>query len=367
MFITLKDLFPMQKGVSTYTEYMYDEILIDYRMDNPATNYMKVGHMHSHNTMGTFFSGTDTSELHDNSEFHNYYLSVIVNNYFDVCARVAFRAVKPMKTFSCKNEDGEDYKLSVPSTEEVMFYYDCEIVRDQPNFQVDEAFVNRTKHIIAEAAKPKPAKNLPAVAGFGGQHNTNHMKVGSEDTKVVELPGTKRTYLSDYLPKGFNPEVVKENPNQVPFEFVNDDYLAEHAGENIVYDADQEEEDMLDEQADMMEDLLIEVMLSYPRIQREYQAHGDQLTLLDDVFAFIRPRVGKNTRDEYIRYVLEKIPEKYAEQFTMEAAEFDNDYLVMIQLVGDLKEDYVNAQFLYPEMISFLQKFRDAGQQTNPV
>ena len=372
MSVLVKDLFPMHKGVSAYTEYMFNEEFIDYRMDNPLTNYMKLGHMHSHNTMGTFFSGTDTSELNDNSEFHNYYLSVIVNNYFDVCARIAFRGVLSSNAYSCKNEDGEPYNVTIPASEEVMFYYECEIVRDQPNFLIDDTFMERTKKIIADAAaRPKSIPSFPATTKTFPQigNNTNHLKVEGVDKDidkgVVELPGTNRKYLLDYLPKGFdaNNNIIKTDPRQVDFEFVSDEYLA--AQEQVVYEDDTDPEDDMDEQTDMMEDLLIDVLLSYPRIQREYQIYGDQFTLLDDVFAFIRPRVGKGSRDEYIKYVIEKIPVEYGERFTMEAAEFDNDYLIMIQLVGDLKDDYINAQFLYPEMLSFLQKFRDAGQQIN--
>lgn len=366
MSVLLKELYPMQKGVAAYTEYMFNEELIDFRMDNPTTNYMKVGHMHSHNTMGTFFSGTDTSELNDNSEFHNYYLSVIVNNYFDVCARIAFRGVLSSNVYSCKNEDGEGYKVTIPASEEVMFYYDCEIVRDQPNFLVEDTFIARTKKIIADAAaRPKAFPSFPAL---GSGNNTNHMKVNNGvdqdvDKGVVELPGTNRKYLLDYLPKGFdaNNNIIKTNPQQVPFEFVNDEYLANQEG--VVYQDDTDPEDDLDDQNDMMEDLLIGVLLSYPRIKKEYEFFGDQLTLLDDVFAFIRSRVGKGTRDEYIRYVIEQIPVQYEESFTMSTEEFDNDYLIMIELVGNLKDDYVNAQFLYPEMLTFLQSFRDAGQQ----
>lgn len=43
----------------------------------------RIGHIHSHNTMGVFFSGTDWGELEDNAPNHNYYLSLIVNNFMD--------------------------------------------------------------------------------------------------------------------------------------------------------------------------------------------------------------------------------------------------------------------------------------------
>jgi proteasome lid subunit RPN8/RPN11 len=99
----------MNKGSKAFTEYDFsDKALIDYRMDNLESHDWKIGHIHSHNTMRVFFSGTDMSELIDNSEFHNYYVSLIVNNFMETTAKVAFRGEPISSTYLCKNEDGSD-------------------------------------------------------------------------------------------------------------------------------------------------------------------------------------------------------------------------------------------------------------------
>ena len=48
------------------------------------------GLIHSHNTMSSFFSSTDDKELEDNTQFHNHYLSLIVNNKEEYVAKVGF-------------------------------------------------------------------------------------------------------------------------------------------------------------------------------------------------------------------------------------------------------------------------------------
>ena len=60
-----------------------------------------------------FFSGTDWSELEDNASNHNYYLSLIVNNFMDFCAKVCFIAEAKNETFNfeAKDEQGKRYSL----------------------------------------------------------------------------------------------------------------------------------------------------------------------------------------------------------------------------------------------------------------
>ena len=87
------EVIPMDVGSSGYTEYSFDAN-DDYSFERIA-DYLekgyKLGHIHTHHSMGTFFSGTDMSELHDNAPNHNFYLSLIVDykNHGDWCAKVA--------------------------------------------------------------------------------------------------------------------------------------------------------------------------------------------------------------------------------------------------------------------------------------
>jgi hypothetical protein len=152
--IICEELFPLDIGTSTYTEYETgDPDFIKFMMSNPAILDMKKGHIHSHNRMDTFFSGTDTSELRDNAPNHNIYVSLIVNNRNDNCAKLAFLAserivreeriiVTESKTIdiSFKDENGNEIikHFDIPKntdninksddTKEVIYVHDCNIV-----------------------------------------------------------------------------------------------------------------------------------------------------------------------------------------------------------------------------------------------
>lgn len=87
------ELIPMDVGTSGYTEYEYDAE-DDYsfeRIADALEKGYKLGQIHTHHSMGTFFSGTDMSELHDNVVKHNFYLSLIVDykNHGDWVAKIA--------------------------------------------------------------------------------------------------------------------------------------------------------------------------------------------------------------------------------------------------------------------------------------
>ena len=76
------DFLPMDVGTSTYTEYDHadpeDDMLMD-TWDKLGVDGIRFGHIHTHHSMSTFFSGTDMSELHDNAPKYDYYLSLIVD------------------------------------------------------------------------------------------------------------------------------------------------------------------------------------------------------------------------------------------------------------------------------------------------
>ena len=111
LVFTLEHILPMHKGTSGYTEYELGEAVIEYMMENEESENWKMGHIHSHNTMDVFFSGTDMSELEDNAPNHNFYLSLIVNNFMEFCAKVCFIAESGIAQFTAKDENGKAYEV----------------------------------------------------------------------------------------------------------------------------------------------------------------------------------------------------------------------------------------------------------------
>ena len=169
--IEIEDILPMDKGTSVYTSYDLDERFINYLMEDPKRMKYKVGHIHSHNVMNVFFSGTDMLELNDSAPAYNYYLSLIVNNYMEMTAKVAFTAtasttIKNVDYMSV-DEAGKRYVMEQKDftfEKEKLFVYDCGITVPSIDIVVDEEFAAGVAKILI----PKPVKvyttPVPAVA-----------------------------------------------------------------------------------------------------------------------------------------------------------------------------------------------------------
>jgi hypothetical protein len=163
--ITLKTILPLDMGSQAYTEYNLDERFMDFiEEDFEERCTWKLGHIHSHNSMAVFFSGTDMAELNDNAPAHNFYLSLIVNNAMDFLAKVAFigEAKKDIKQvpYTAKNVQGHDYIIEKQDFEvnnQKLFIFDCDIYSDLQELSVTEQFINQ----VAKIMEPKPVKTFP--------------------------------------------------------------------------------------------------------------------------------------------------------------------------------------------------------------
>lgn len=159
--IKLEDILPMDKGTSAYTEYELDGKFVDYMMDNPHAMEWKIGHIHSHNTMDVFFSGTDMSELNDNAPNHNYYLSLIVNNFMEFEAKVAYMAATTTESieveYKALNSAGEQYTVGIiplKVDQKLLCVHDCKIIAPTRKLSTNDVFMKR----VAEIMKPKTPK-----------------------------------------------------------------------------------------------------------------------------------------------------------------------------------------------------------------
>lgn len=179
--IELLDIFPMDKGNATFTSYDFGGPVVEHMMKNEELSEAKIGHIHSHNNMSVFFSGTDWSELEENAPNHNFYLSLIVNNKGDTCAKLCFIASADTEeaeiTFKAKDENGEVYELyaeSIKVDKEKLVVFDCVIDKPVQELLITEDFVSRTDLIIKEAAsRPKHNfKKTPNTVGFKNKKNS---------------------------------------------------------------------------------------------------------------------------------------------------------------------------------------------------
>lgn len=174
--ITMEYIFPMQKGEAAYTEFITDNSVVEFLMENPQYLSMNRSLHHSHNNMNVWFSGVDMSEITENSEFYNYYLSVISNNKEEICAKIAFRGTSKeevKKVINYKGENGEPKTFTINTKEEkdVVFLYNCEIIKDTEEL-VDDSYKQRVAKIIQDALLKETEKQIKYQSYQQGKQNT---------------------------------------------------------------------------------------------------------------------------------------------------------------------------------------------------
>lgn len=128
---TLEEILPLDIGSAAFTSYDLDEKLVGFQTENVHTLEMRKGHIHSHNKMATFFSGTDIDELLTNAENHLYYLSIIVNNENDITGKIAINTTTEIRI---KNNENE-FTVLKEAYQETVISYNCQF-----DFLVDETF-----------------------------------------------------------------------------------------------------------------------------------------------------------------------------------------------------------------------------------
>jgi len=151
------DFYPVDKGTAGHTQFEYPEGLFDYMMNNDLIE-CKQGLIHSHNNMSVFFSGEDKSELQDNAPKHALYLSLIVNNRSEMCAKVAqyqkvtYSGIKSKR----RNFDGtEEVVDMLPMEDDYIYCYDCIITKPDDSVEFNSDWKVLAQKVI-DMVPPKP-------------------------------------------------------------------------------------------------------------------------------------------------------------------------------------------------------------------
>jgi hypothetical protein len=166
MTIIPREIFLRDIGSKTHTDFEYDEECMTFVEENDLL-MSKHGLIHSHNSMNVFFSGEDKDELQENAANHNVYLSLVVNNFMDMVAKVVFIG-QSSTIYQCADENGDGYALNIEEPEKVMFGYDCKIDFPTQQFNVSNNF----KRILAEVKK-KTTQKAKAAKEVASQQNLN--------------------------------------------------------------------------------------------------------------------------------------------------------------------------------------------------
>lgn len=150
------DIFPMDIGTTTYTEFAMSPDVISYMAQKPELLDCKMGLIHSHNNMSTFFSGTDTATLQEEGNERNHFVSLIVNNEGKYTAAIT-RKVKYTTLIKGVSYEGFSGKVNINNEEEYVdeeieyFYLNVEI--ENPNVETFDDLSARLEEI--KKSKPK--------------------------------------------------------------------------------------------------------------------------------------------------------------------------------------------------------------------
>lgn len=174
------DILPMDVGTTTYTEFDMSPDVISYMAANQELLDCKMGLIHSHNNMSTFFSGTDLATLREEGADRNHFVSLIVNNAGKYTAaitrKIKYHSVREL------SYDGFNGVVNLNDKQEVdgqeIEYFDLEIVFEEEHDSKLKEIADR----ISEIKEEKRKSSKPAVTGY---------------TPTYSAPG----YTSPYTPK----------------------------------------------------------------------------------------------------------------------------------------------------------------------
>lgn len=197
--IKIMDLIPLDKGTTGFTEYNFDERVLKYMTEMDYFD-LKIGHIHSHHNMKTFFSGTDMSELNDNSEFIKPYLSLIVNNHQEFSCKLGFRVQSQPAVYQYQDVNGEWTKMTSKEDADTITVaaYDCKIYPPIVKYDVDDRFMIQFEEIMKPKPMPKQISKSQQLELFDDTfhwHNSLNNPIVTTDKEQGEGPTLRELEL----------------------------------------------------------------------------------------------------------------------------------------------------------------------------
>jgi hypothetical protein len=223
LLIDIKDIYLMDIGTGAATAFNYDsEVIADAFIAHPEyiENEYRMGLIHSHVNMGVFFSGEDISELEDNVDNYDYYLSLVVNNKMNKVAKIVFPGKEQKETkFKRSFKDILKNIINIDSTEteevDIMFTIDCTVISDVVIKNTMEEYDERIKNIKAAKVKTTP-KITPYFDGYGSKYSRGYDYDRDSFTDYKnESPFTNKNYKGGVSGNTFN-SYLKETEKYTP-------------------------------------------------------------------------------------------------------------------------------------------------------
>lgn len=216
--LTPIDILLMDRGSSAHTQYEIDEEVTDFIMHNQYF-HLKIGHIHSHNTMRVFFSGEDLSELSDNLFNHNFYFSLVVNNFMEMDAKVAVGALSNAnyeESFLARAESGTKYTIQTNKRtieNKSMFVYDCNIVKPNVEITVPQSFIDRYELIIDRCIKRDTAPKIQPVSNnYHNRNGSGYMIPQPTNSNLTPNSPSKQWTAPEFTKPTLPNTTMKSNP-----------------------------------------------------------------------------------------------------------------------------------------------------------
>ena len=182
-----EDIFLMDVGNKSYTEFEMSPEIVSYMTENLDLLECQIGLIHSHNTMPTFFSGTDTETLRIEGTNRNHFVSLIVNNEGNYSAAIT-RKIKSerriVESYTYNTVDDNLISGKREKNEEVEYveYFNLNIDIEGITIEPTEL-----KGRITELLKIKNTKNFKSttqLSMFNNSNIVNKTKVNKEKKKI---------------------------------------------------------------------------------------------------------------------------------------------------------------------------------------
>lgn len=182
LVITCKDIYPMDLGNATFTEFTMNEDVAAYMSENIELFDCDLQLIHSHHQMPTQPSGTDLNTLKEEGNERNCFVSLIVNNagkyYAAITRKVQTKSevtVKKLGTFyeffgeGAKNISPDHTETTKVIEKEVIEYFDLEVERHEVSNSLaylDDRFDEIIEKKAAERKKSNNSSNIPPTGTF---------------------------------------------------------------------------------------------------------------------------------------------------------------------------------------------------------
>lgn len=204
--LTCEDMLILDIGNKTYTEFAMDPEVAGYMVENSLIDCYQ-GLIHSHNSMPTFFSGTDTQTLLTEGSERNHFVSLIVNNEGVYSAKMTkniitegiFKGDVYYNTFENVAIDKKQIEREIKTNKVEFIDLNIEIESNSVNKGL-QSIINKIRqkksHINIERQFYAPLKDMEPTIPFP---EMNIPKINYPEMNISKLPEEEDTIMDIQL------------------------------------------------------------------------------------------------------------------------------------------------------------------------